>query len=105
VGGIPLEPRNPLACEGRQPDADHVDFPTIVKEAVDVFGDLFAQRTCPSSFCRIPDRLMVAEKKTVSGINSAFVVTTDQSCLNRWLERGDVGRQGPQRPTLGMVTG
>src|SRR5207244_5628877 len=29
--------------------------------------------------------LMVAEKKTVSGINGAFVVTTDQSCLNRWL--------------------
>jgi hypothetical protein len=29
--------------------------------------------------------LMVAERKTVSGINREFVVTTDQSCLNRWL--------------------
>ena len=28
---------------------------------------------------------MVAERKTVSGINREFVVTTDQSCLNRWL--------------------
>jgi hypothetical protein len=27
--------------------------------------------------------LMLAEKKTVSGINSAFVVTDDQSCFNR----------------------
>jgi hypothetical protein len=28
---------------------------------------------------------MVAENKTVSGINRAFALTTDQSCLNRWL--------------------
>ena len=28
---------------------------------------------------------MVAEHKTVSGINRAFAVTTDQWCLNRWL--------------------
>jgi hypothetical protein len=29
--------------------------------------------------------LMVAEHKTVSGINREFALTTDQSCLNRWL--------------------
>jgi hypothetical protein len=29
--------------------------------------------------------LRVAEKQTVSGINGAFVVTTDPSCLHRWL--------------------
>jgi hypothetical protein len=28
---------------------------------------------------------VLAEKKTVSGINSAFVVTDDQSCFNRWV--------------------
>jgi hypothetical protein len=28
---------------------------------------------------------MVAERKTVRGINREFVITTDQSCLNRWL--------------------
>ncbi len=29
--------------------------------------------------------LIVAENKTVSGINREFALTTDQSCLNRWL--------------------
>ena len=28
---------------------------------------------------------MIAENKTVSGINREFVVTTDESCLHRWL--------------------
>jgi hypothetical protein len=31
----------------------------------------------------------VAERKNVSGINRAFAVTTDQSCLNRWLTQVD----------------
>ena len=62
-----------------------VDFPTIVKDAVDVFGDLFANEPERRHFAEYLTGLMVAEKKTVSGINSAFVVTTDQSCLNRWL--------------------
>ena len=29
---------------------------------------------------------MVAERKSVSTINRQFAVTTDQSCLNRWLK-------------------
>jgi hypothetical protein len=29
--------------------------------------------------------LIVAENKTVSGINRACALTTDQSCLHRWL--------------------
>ena len=29
--------------------------------------------------------LMVAEHKTIGAINRQFAVTTDQSCLNRWL--------------------
>ena len=62
-----------------------VDFPTIVKDAVDVFGDLCANDPARRHFAAYRTGLMVAEKKTVSGINSAFVVTTDQSCLNRWL--------------------
>lgn len=62
-----------------------VDFPTIVKDAVDVFGDLFANEPERRHFAESLTGLMVAEKKTVSGINGAFVVTTDQSCLNRWL--------------------
>jgi hypothetical protein len=62
-----------------------VDFPTIVKDAVDIFGDLFANEPERRHFAEYLTGLMVAEKKTVRGINSAFVVTTDQSCLNRWL--------------------
>src|SRR5437763_12451672 len=65
-----------------------VDFPTIVKDAVDVFGDLFANEPARRHFAEYLTGLMVAEKKTVSGINGAFVVTTDQSCLNRWLNEG-----------------
>ena len=62
-----------------------VDFPTLLKDAVDIFGDLFANEPERRHFAEYLTGLMVAEKKTVSGINSAFVVTTDQSCLNRWL--------------------
>jgi hypothetical protein len=61
-----------------------VDFPTIVKDAVDIFGDLFANEPERRHVAEYLTGLMVAEKNTVSGINSAFVVTTDQSCLNRW---------------------
>ena len=62
-----------------------VDFPTIVKDAVDVFGDLFANEPERRHCAEYLTGLMIAEKKTVSGINREFVVTTDQSCLNRWL--------------------
>jgi hypothetical protein len=62
-----------------------VDFPTLGKDAVDIYGDLCANEPERRHFAEYLTGLMVAEKKTVSGINSAFVVTTDQSCLNRWL--------------------
>jgi DDE superfamily endonuclease len=62
-----------------------VDFPTVVKDALDVFGDLFANEPERRHFAEYLTGLMIAEKKTVSGINREFVVTTDQSCLNRWL--------------------
>jgi hypothetical protein len=62
-----------------------VDFPTIVKDAVNVFGDLFANDPERRHFAAYLTGLIIAEKQTVSGINREFVVTTDQSCLNRWL--------------------
>ena len=62
-----------------------VDFPTIVKDAREVFGDLCANAPERRHFAAYLTGLMVAEKKTVSGINSAFVITTDQSCLHRRL--------------------
>jgi len=62
-----------------------VDFPTIVQEALTVFGDVFDTDAARRHFAEYLTGLMVAEHKTVSGINREFVVTTDQSCLNRWL--------------------
>ena len=64
-----------------------VDFPTIVQEALAVFGDVFDTEAARRHFAEYLTGLMIAEKKTVSGINREFVVTTDQSCLNRWLRR------------------
>ena len=62
-----------------------VDFPTLVQEALTIFGDVFDTEAARRHFAEYLTGLMVAERKTVSGINREFVVTTDQSCLNRWL--------------------
>jgi len=62
-----------------------VDFPTVVKEALAVFGDVFDTEAARRHFAEYLTGLMVAENKTVSGINRAFALTTDQSCLHRWL--------------------
>jgi DDE superfamily endonuclease len=64
-----------------------VDFPTIVQEALTIFGDVFDTEAARRHFAEYLTGLMVAERKTVSGINREFVVTTDQSCLNRWLTK------------------
>ena len=62
-----------------------VDFPTIVQEALTIFGDVFDTEAARRHFAEYLTGLMVAERKTVSGINREFALTTDQSCLNRWL--------------------
>src|SRR5438477_5362886 len=62
-----------------------VDFPTIVQEALTVFGDVCDTEAARRHFAEYLTGLMVAERKTVSGINREFALTTDQSCLNRWL--------------------
>jgi SRSO17 transposase len=62
-----------------------VDFPTIVQEALAVFGNVFDTDAARRHFAEYLTGLMVAERKTISGINREFAVTTDQSCLNRWL--------------------
>jgi hypothetical protein len=62
-----------------------VDFPTVVKEALTLFGDLFDTEPARQHFAEYLTGLIVAENKTVSGINREFALTTDQSCLNRWL--------------------
>src|SRR5256712_12482828 len=62
-----------------------VDFPTIVKDALALFGHLVDTEPARRHFAEYLTGLIVAENKTVSGINRAFALTTGQSCLNRWL--------------------
>jgi hypothetical protein len=61
------------------------EFPRVVREAVDDFGDLFICQPERRHFAEYLTGLMVAARKTVRGINSEFAMTTDQSCLNRFL--------------------
>jgi hypothetical protein len=60
-------------------------FPFVVREAVDEFGDLFVCEPERRHFAEYLTGLMVAARKTVRGINNEFAMTTDQSCLNRFL--------------------
>jgi len=62
-----------------------VDFPTIVQEALAIFGDVFDTEAARRHFAEYLTGLIVAENKTVSGINRECAITPDQSCLNRWL--------------------
>jgi len=62
-----------------------VEFPTVVKEALAKFGGLFANEPERVHFAEYLTGLLVAERKNVAAINREFAVTTDQSCLNRWL--------------------
>jgi hypothetical protein len=63
--------------------------PTIVEQAVEEFGDVFANAPERRHFAEYLTGLLIAERKTVSGINGEFAVTTDQSCLNRWVTEVD----------------
>lgn len=62
-----------------------VEFPRVVQEAVNLFGDLFVCEPERRHFAEYLTGLMIAERKTVLGINREFAETTDQSCLNRFL--------------------
>src|SRR5579872_4269183 len=76
-----------------------VEYPTVVQQAMEVFGDLFANEPERQHFAEYLTGLMIAERKTVSGINREFVDATDPSCLNRWLTEGewDVKRLNDRR--------
>ncbi len=62
-----------------------VDFPQVVQDALARYGDLFGNECQRRHFAEYLTGLMVAERKTVLGINREFAETTDQSCLNRFL--------------------
>ena len=62
-----------------------VEFPQVVREAMTEFSDLFSYEPQRRHFAEYLTGLMVAANKTVTGINSEFAETTDQSCLNRFI--------------------
>ena len=62
-----------------------VEFPTVVQDLLVQYHDLFANAPERQHFAEYLTGLFIAERKTVSGINREFAVTTDQSCLNRWI--------------------
>ena len=60
-------------------------FPHVVRIAMEEFGDLFVCEPERRHFAEYLTGLMVAARKTVRGINYEFAMTTDQSCLNRFI--------------------
>ena len=62
-----------------------VEYPTVVQDLLTQYADLFANEPERRHFAEYLTGLFIAERKTVSGINREFAVTTDQSCLNRWI--------------------
>jgi hypothetical protein len=68
-----------------------IEFPQVVQDALDQFGDLFANEPQRRHFAEYLTGLMVADRKTVLGIHDEFAQTTDQSCLNRFLTEAPWG--------------
>jgi hypothetical protein len=62
-----------------------VEFPQVIVEVVERFANLLPNEPQRRHLGEYLTGLVVAENKSVSGINSEFVDTTDQSCLNRFL--------------------
>ena len=62
-----------------------VEFRQVVLKALSEFGSIFANEPQRKHFAEYLTGLMIAQNKTVTGINSEFAQTTDQSCLNRFL--------------------
>lgn len=62
-----------------------VEFPTLVQQAVEQFGAVFANEPERRHFAEYLTGLLVAAKKTITGINAEFAAPPDQSCLNKWL--------------------
>lgn len=62
-----------------------VEFPKIIRDAVEEFGAAFGNERQRRHFGEYLCGLILAQRKSVSGINREFAETTDQSCLNRFV--------------------
>ena len=65
------------------------DFPTIVIRGLELFGGVFSNEPARRHFADFLSGLMMAEHRNISPITRQFAVTTDQSCLDRWLVDSD----------------
>ncbi len=76
-----------------------IEFPQVVRDAMPQYGDLFANECQRRHFAEYLTGLMVAERKTVLGINHEFAQTPDQSCPNRFLTDAewDIGALNQRR--------
>src|SRR4051794_22827127 len=66
-----------------------IDFPSVVHEALQTFGDLLPNEPQRRHFAEYLTGLFVAERKNVTAINREFAHTTEPSCLNRFLTDAD----------------
>src|SRR5271156_5562916 len=80
-----------------------VEFPQVVRGAVDEFGDLFSCEPQRRHFAEYLTGLMVAANKSVTGINGEFADTTDQSCLNRFITESKWDDQALNERRLEML--
>ncbi len=80
-----------------------IEIPTVVREAMDFFGDLFGNQPQRDHLAEYLTGLMVARKKTVNAMSGEFVVTTDQSCWNRFLTEAKWDGQAVNERRLEML--
>ena len=62
-----------------------VAIPSVIKELVMPFGDLFPSEPSRRHVASSLTGLILADHTTVSGITRALAATSGQSCLNRFL--------------------
>jgi hypothetical protein len=64
------------------------------------FGSFFANEPERKHFAEYLTGLMIAHKKNFSAINREFAITTDQSCLNRWITEAEWDEEAFNRERL-----
>ena len=82
-----------------------VEFPHVVQEALQEFGDLLPNEPQRRHFAEYLTGLYVAADKNVSAINREFARPRDQSCLNRFLHRCHLGHRSDQPAAVGNPPG
>jgi len=80
-------------------------FPSVVEEVLGQYREVFATEPARRHFGEYLTGLIIAEHQTVSGINREFAVTTDQSCLNRWLMQVEWDVTELNRQRLALLQG